>query len=51
MIGLANRTTDVNTAVNATATTIAVDSTADFEDSGFIRNITCKAFCVSIFQL
>ena len=36
-LGLSNRTTDVNSAVNATATTITVDSTADFEDSGFIR--------------
>ena len=36
-LGLSNRTTDVNTDVNATATTITVDSTADFEDSGFIR--------------
>ena len=36
-LGLSKRTTDVNTDVNATATTITVDSTADFEDSGFIR--------------
>ncbi|OUW59654.1 MAG: hypothetical protein CBD59_00220, partial [Alphaproteobacteria bacterium TMED199] len=36
-LGLSTRTTDVNTAINATATTVTVDSTADFEDSGFIR--------------
>ena len=36
-LGLSNRTNDVNGDVNATATTITVDSTADFEDSGFIR--------------
>ena len=36
-LGLSNRTTDVNGAINVTATTITVDSTADFEDNGFIR--------------
>ena len=36
-LGLSSRTTNIGAAINATATTLTVDSTADFEDNGFIR--------------
>ena len=36
-LGLAKRYTDVATALTSTATTLTVDSTADFEGAGFIR--------------
>jgi flagellar hook protein FlgE len=36
-LGLAKRTTDVASALTSTATTLTVDSTADFESSGFLR--------------
>ncbi|MDC1133944.1 flagellar hook-basal body complex protein [Alphaproteobacteria bacterium] len=36
-LGLAKRYTDVASALTSTATTLTVDSTADFESSGFIR--------------
>ena len=36
-LGLAKRYTDVATALTSTATTLTVDSTADFEGDGFIR--------------
>ncbi len=36
-LGLASRSTDVSAQLTTTATTLTVDSTADFEDNGFIR--------------
>ena len=36
-MGLEKRTTEVNGAINDTVTTVTVDSTTGFEDSGFIR--------------
>ncbi len=36
-LGLSSRSTDVAAQLTATATTVTVDSTADFEDNGFIR--------------
>ncbi len=36
-LGLSSRSTDVAAQLTTTATTLTVDSTADFEDNGFIR--------------
>ncbi len=36
-LGLSSRSTDVSAQLTTTATTLTVDSTADFEDNGFIR--------------
>ncbi|MDC0456979.1 flagellar hook-basal body complex protein [Alphaproteobacteria bacterium] len=36
-LGLSQRQTDVGSALTSTATTLTVDSTADFENDGFIR--------------
>ncbi len=36
-LGLSSRSTNVGAQLTTTATTLTVDSTADFEDSGFIR--------------